>query len=170
VSGNDASQHARARTLTCRAHNPKVAGSNPAPATKKFQLRGPFRSARRASSLAACQRIVNTLVNERHCASTRDGVGVGRRSVDIVGPGWSHRSPSMGWHHRPVAAIVGRSDVVHRSAKRFRRSVDGIVIVRRPVMIRPSARRVANAFATESREHDSKPATSTCVSPRSMTT
>ena len=41
------------------AHNPKVAGSNPAPATKKYQLRGPFRSARRASWLPAstrCQR------------------------------------------------------------------------------------------------------------------
>ncbi len=43
-----------------RAHNPKVAGSNPAPATKKHQVRGPFRSAERASLLSACQRFVNT--------------------------------------------------------------------------------------------------------------
>ena len=34
------------------SHNPKVAGSNPAPATKKHQLRGPFRRDRRRASLA----------------------------------------------------------------------------------------------------------------------
>ena len=41
------------------AHNPKVAGSNPAPATKKALVRGPFRSAGRASVHVGCQRFVN---------------------------------------------------------------------------------------------------------------
>jgi hypothetical protein len=65
------------------AHNPKVAGSNPAPATTKDQLRGPFRDLGRASLLRACQRFVNG----------RSGVGSRQRTVARVG----RRAVSWSW-------------------------------------------------------------------------
>jgi len=47
------------------SHNPKVVGSNPTPATKKHQVRGPFRHVRRGGPLADSPRCTTRAVVQR---------------------------------------------------------------------------------------------------------
>ena len=56
-----------------RAHNPKVASSNLAPATKKPQVRGPFRISERASLPS----VVNEMSTDLIEVLTRTGVVAG---------------------------------------------------------------------------------------------
>ncbi len=75
-----------------RPHNPKVAGSNPAPATNSTRSEARSAPAGRASSVAGCQRLVNTRWHRRPCAFVRDR----RRWRDRVGGGVER----FGWNCR----------------------------------------------------------------------
>ena len=75
-----------------RAHNPKVVGSNPTPATNSTRSEALSAPAGRASSVVGCQRLVNTQWRRRPWAVVRGG----RRSCERVGGG----SPHSGWNAR----------------------------------------------------------------------
>ena len=82
------------------SHNPKVAGSNPAPATNSTRSEALSASAGRASSVAGCQRLVNTPWRRRPWASVRSRW----RSCDWIGAG----DPPLGWNGRPRESTRAR--------------------------------------------------------------
>ena len=89
------------------SHNPKVAGSNPAPATNSTRSEALSAPAGRASSVAGCQRLVNTRWRRRPCTFVRGR----RRSCELVGVG----SARSGWNGRRRAPTRARCRVLlHR--------------------------------------------------------
>gem|GEM_PF-5742899 len=116
-----------------RAHNPKVAGSNPAPATnEEAQIRGPFRSVGEGLSRAQNWPASNGLSNElRPRAERRDGREQDTPPITQRG----ERDPSAGWAC-PDQTDVDARPVVAGLAPSVGAQVQELVFTARPRSLR----------------------------------
>jgi hypothetical protein len=148
-------------------HSPKVAGSNPAPATKHDQLRGPFRDIERDSLLPACpticqrprwcrQSLANGHSNGQTCGVVVEGLNDGcrgRRVVDRTDRDERRRTPMRVSATGSMSALLPSMAETRRSPCRRSAPLDGEAAVRRAVASGDDGEHVAHISEAASRAH-----------------